>query len=83
MYIYGTSIDSLIEKGWGQFRVSSRDILQESYDLGTTTKLIGELLTNETDPYFLSEKQSSSGQALDAYAQMLLLRDPPQAWLPA
>ncbi|KAF1965211.1 hypothetical protein BU23DRAFT_593756 [Bimuria novae-zelandiae CBS 107.79] len=38
-YIYGTSMDTLIEKGWGQIRISSM--------------LVGEVLTNETDPYFL------------------------------
>lgn len=34
-YIYGSSIDTLLEKGWSQSR------------------LIAEVLTNETDPYFL------------------------------
>lgn len=52
-YIYGTSIDRLIEKGWGQIRVSSMEIFRQSFDLGTATRLIGEVLTNETDPYFL------------------------------
>ncbi|KAK6062666.1 cytidine and deoxycytidylate deaminase zinc-binding region [Seiridium cupressi] len=51
-YIYGTSINTLIEKGWGQIRVGSMEIFRQSYDMGTTTRLIGEVLTNETDPYF-------------------------------
>lgn len=51
-YIYGTGIDTLIEKGWGQIRVGSMEIFRQSYDMGTTTRLIGEVLTNETDPYF-------------------------------
>ena len=52
-YIYGTSINTLIEKGWGQIRVESMDIFSQSFDLATATRLIGEVLTNETDPYFL------------------------------
>lgn len=52
-YIYGTSIDTLIEKGWGQIRISSMEVFRESFDLGGATRLVGEVLTNETDPYFL------------------------------
>ena len=52
-YIYGTSIDTLIEKGWGQIRISSLEVFRESFDLGSATRLVGEVLTNETDPYFL------------------------------
>ncbi|KAJ2899482.1 hypothetical protein MKZ38_003039 [Zalerion maritima] len=51
-YIYGTSIDTLIEKGWGQIRISSIEVFRQSFDLGTVTSLIAEVLTNETDPYF-------------------------------
>ncbi|EOD53138.1 putative cytidine and deoxycytidylate deaminase zinc-binding region protein [Neofusicoccum parvum UCRNP2] len=52
-YIYGTSIETLVEQGWGQIRVSSLEIFQQSFDLPSQSRLIGELLTNETDPYFL------------------------------
>lgn len=52
-YIYGTSIDKLIEKGWGQIRISSLDVFQQSFDLPSQSRLIAEVLTNETDPYFL------------------------------
>lgn len=52
-YIYGTTIDTLIEKGWGQIRVSSLDIFKQSFDLPHVSRLMGEVLTNETDPYFL------------------------------
>ncbi|OQO11306.1 hypothetical protein B0A48_05562 [Cryoendolithus antarcticus] len=51
-YIYGTSIDTLIEKGWGQIRIVSADVFAASYDLSAATRLMGEVLTNETDPYF-------------------------------
>jgi tRNA(Arg) A34 adenosine deaminase TadA len=52
-YIYGTSIDTLIEQGWGQIRMGSMEIFRQSFDLPTITRLMGEVLTNETDPYFL------------------------------
>ena len=51
-YIYGTSIDTLIEKGWGQIRISSTEVFRESMDLGTVSRLIPGVLTNETDVYF-------------------------------
>ncbi|PVI02320.1 guanine deaminase [Periconia macrospinosa] len=52
-YIYGTSIDTLVETGWGQIRVDSVEIVRQSFDLGHSTRLIGNVLVNETDPYFL------------------------------
>lgn len=52
-YIYGTSIDTLVEKGWGQIRISSLDVVAASFDLSNPTRLMGGMLANETDPYFL------------------------------
>lgn len=51
-YIYGTSIDTLIQEGWGQIRISSLEVFRESFDLPNQSRLISEILTNETDPYF-------------------------------
>ncbi|RDI90003.1 hypothetical protein Vi05172_g855 [Venturia inaequalis] len=51
-YIYGTTIDYLIEKGWGQIRVASFEIFEKSMDLPNPSRLIAAVLTNETDPYF-------------------------------
>jgi len=51
-YVYGTSIDTLIQKGWGQIRISSLDVVAQSFDLGKPTRLMGEVLTEETDPFF-------------------------------
>lgn len=51
-YIYGTTIDFLIQKGWGQIRIASSEVFRESYDLPTQARLIGEVLTNETDGLF-------------------------------
>lgn len=52
-YIYGSSIDTLLEKGWSQIRISSAEVFRESYNLPSQSRLIAEVLTNETDPYFL------------------------------
>jgi tRNA(Arg) A34 adenosine deaminase TadA len=51
-YIYGTSIETLIEKGWGQICIGSMEVFQQSFDLSSTTRLIGNVLANETDPFF-------------------------------
>lgn len=51
-YVYGTSIDNLIEKGWGQIRISSLEIFKQSFDLGSMGRFVPEVLTNETDVYF-------------------------------
>ena len=51
-YIYGTSIETLIRKGWGQIRISSLDVVRESMDLPHQVRLMGDVLANETDPYF-------------------------------
>ncbi|OJD30366.1 cytidine and deoxycytidylate deaminase zinc-binding region [Diplodia corticola] len=51
-YIYGTAIDTLLAQGWGQIRITSLEVFRQSIDLPTQTRLIGEVLTNETDPYF-------------------------------
>ncbi|KAI1139761.1 cytosine deaminase [Hypoxylon sp. FL0543] len=51
-YVYGTSIDALVAKGWGQIRISSADVFRRSLDLPSPSRLIAGVLTNETDPYF-------------------------------
>ncbi|RMY54109.1 hypothetical protein D0865_04906 [Hortaea werneckii] len=51
-YIYGTSINTLIDKGWGQIRISSVDVFRQSFDLPNAARLIADVLSNETDPYF-------------------------------
>ncbi|XMA12351.1 hypothetical protein WAI453_005142 [Rhynchosporium graminicola] len=51
--IFGTSIDTLIAKGWRQIDVKAEEIFEKAVDLPSTTRLIQNLLANETDPYFL------------------------------
>jgi tRNA(Arg) A34 adenosine deaminase TadA len=57
-YVYGTSIDQLIETGWGQIDIASSEVFKQSWNLGTSTKFVSEVLTNETDPYFLWQFQT-------------------------
>ncbi|KAK0721699.1 guanine deaminase, partial [Lasiosphaeria miniovina] len=52
-YVYGTSIDTLVAQGWGQIRIASLDVVAQSFDLPLPTRLLGKVLANETDPYFL------------------------------
>ncbi|KZV91545.1 cytidine deaminase-like protein [Exidia glandulosa HHB12029] len=49
-YIFGTSIETLITAGWGQIRISSFEVFQQSFELPSPARLLGNVLTNETDP---------------------------------
>ena len=50
--VYGTSIDTLVEYGWMQIEISSREVFQRSPAFGNDTTIVGEVLTEETDPLF-------------------------------
>ncbi|KAE8379991.1 cytidine deaminase-like protein [Aspergillus bertholletiae] len=52
-YVYGTSIDTLVQNGWSQIHISSLEVFQASWDLSPQTLFMGDVLANETDPYFL------------------------------
>ncbi|KZL82967.1 cytidine and deoxycytidylate deaminase zinc-binding region [Colletotrichum incanum] len=51
-YVYGTSIETLVKKGWGQIHISSRHVFKQSSDLPQQTRLVGPALANETDVFF-------------------------------
>ncbi|GJC93343.1 FCY1p [Colletotrichum higginsianum] len=51
-YVYGTSIDALVDMGWGQIRIGSRRVFELSADLPSRTRLVGPVLSNETDVFF-------------------------------
>ncbi|KAF8250675.1 hypothetical protein K440DRAFT_541085 [Wilcoxina mikolae CBS 423.85] len=51
-YIFGTSIETLIERGWKQITISSEEVFRRSELLGTDTAIIGGVLRNETDRLF-------------------------------
>lgn len=38
--------------GWGQIRISSYDVFEKSFELSPATRMLGEVLTNATDPLF-------------------------------
>ena len=59
-YIYGTSIKTLTSQGWGQIQIPSSEVFHRSTDLPSRTSLIGDVLTNETDPYFAWQYNTSS-----------------------
>lgn len=58
-YVFGTSIDTLIQKGWSQIRISSWDVFEASFDLPSQSRFVGNVLANETDPYFSWQFDSS------------------------
>ncbi|KAI0378420.1 cytidine deaminase-like protein [Hypomontagnella monticulosa] len=51
-YVYGTSIGTLIARGWTQIRISSSEVFARSTDLPNPGALVAGVLTNETDPMF-------------------------------
>ncbi|KAI0829346.1 cytidine deaminase-like protein, partial [Trametes gibbosa] len=51
-YVYGSSLERLIELGWTQIRVPSADIFQASGDLPNPVRLLGGVLAEETEPLF-------------------------------
>ncbi|KAF2772955.1 guanine deaminase [Teratosphaeria nubilosa] len=50
--IFGTSIPTLIDLGWGQIDLSSEHLFRHSRSLGTETVLTGGVMEDETDPLF-------------------------------
>ncbi|KAF8865866.1 cytidine deaminase-like protein [Acephala macrosclerotiorum] len=50
--IFGTSITTLISKGWSQIDLSAEQVFEEAGALPGATKLMGGVLSNETDPWF-------------------------------
>ncbi|KAI8282056.1 Satratoxin biosynthesis SC1 cluster protein 4 [Colletotrichum sp. SAR11_57] len=59
-YVYGTSIDALVDMGWGQITVSSKEIFNQSSSLSSETGFLGGVLTNETDGFFSWQFRSNA-----------------------
>ncbi|KAI1127281.1 cytidine deaminase-like protein [Nemania abortiva] len=57
--VYGTSIETLVRLGWPQIGVSSREIFARSGLLPSTTALIPDVLTAETDPGIINTRHES------------------------
>ncbi|KAI2620141.1 cytidine deaminase-like protein [Hypomontagnella submonticulosa] len=51
-YVYGTSIATLVARGWTQIRIPSAEVYARSTDLPNLGALIAGVLTNETNPMF-------------------------------
>ncbi|TDZ19264.1 Satratoxin biosynthesis SC1 cluster protein 4 [Colletotrichum orbiculare MAFF 240422] len=51
-YVYGTSIARLVELGWGQIRIPSREVFERSAALRLQTRLVVPVLADETDGLF-------------------------------
>ncbi|OAL05333.1 cytidine deaminase-like protein [Phaeosphaeriaceae sp. SRC1lsM3a] len=52
-YIYSTTIQHNYNAGWGVITMSSYDVFQQTRQLpGYQTVMLGQILTNETDPLF-------------------------------
>lgn len=48
-YVYGTSIATLVARGWTQIRIPSAEVYARSTDLPNLGALIAGVLTNETN----------------------------------
>jgi hypothetical protein len=51
-YIYGTTIDRLVEMKWQQILLSSEEVVRRGWPLDTGIMVLGKVGTNVTDPFF-------------------------------
>ena len=51
-YIYATSADTLIDYGWPQINITSREVFARSLGLPKRTRMVRDLLRDETDGLF-------------------------------
>ncbi|WVW84413.1 hypothetical protein I302_106447 [Kwoniella bestiolae CBS 10118] len=58
--IYGTSIRTIAENGRNQIYIPSSHVWEKSYSLGHATLMLGNVLTNETDPFFAHQFNESA-----------------------
>lgn len=50
--VFGTSITTLVDFGWSQIGIESKEVFERSEGLGTETRWIGSVGANETDGLF-------------------------------
>jgi tRNA(Arg) A34 adenosine deaminase TadA len=60
-YIYGSTINHLVQVGWGQITIPSQYIVEQSWILGTGVTVMGSVGTDFTDPLFEWQYQESVG----------------------
>jgi tRNA(Arg) A34 adenosine deaminase TadA len=51
-YIYATSSETLLEAGWPQISINSRELFQRSGMVEPSTEILGDVLHRETDSLF-------------------------------
>ena len=56
-YIYGTTIERLVEMKWEQILLSSEEVARKSWPLSRKMRIIGRVGTEVTDPLFAWQYQ--------------------------
>ena len=51
-YVYATSTPRIIELGWSQIEIRSQEVFERTANLGRPTRIVGGVLSNETDELF-------------------------------
>lgn len=51
-YVYATSIDTLLDYGWNQINISSREVFERSVGFRNDTAIFGDVLSEATDVLF-------------------------------
>lgn len=59
-YIYATSIDTLIDHGWNQIDIPSREVVERSVGFRSGTTILGGVLSDETDTLFAWQTQQDA-----------------------
>lgn len=60
-YIFGTSIETMVRKGWGGMRMPSLEVLRTAFNPPLATRVMGGVLSNETDAYFTWQYDPENG----------------------
>jgi tRNA(Arg) A34 adenosine deaminase TadA len=50
--VYGTSIQRLIELGWPQIDIGSREVFKRAWRVGSKTEVVGSVLGEDMDGWF-------------------------------
>ncbi|SPO28687.1 related to TAD2 - subunit of tRNA-specific adenosine-34 deaminase [Ustilago trichophora] len=58
--VYGTSVRTIAENGRNQIYIPSNLVLEKSYSFGHATLMLGNVLTEETDPFFQHQFNESA-----------------------
>ena len=59
--VFATSMQTLAKEGWSHIKISSHEVFSRSKVTGTTTNLVGGVLSAETDPLFQWHNSTRAG----------------------